>query len=196
MILKDMNEMFADDLRDPAYAAGYLNIALEDDGIEGFLYALQKVARAHGISKVAVSSDMPRESLYRALSEKGNPGIKPLARVLDSLGLCLAVTPSGPTVCAAHDDQIAERQALTDAQMPLQSIPMKDEITAFPRDREQGIAIMGNFALMREEARREQLEARQAILELQEEVRRTLAQVQQLATMTALPAPNVEGSSD
>ena len=100
MRLKDTNEMFADDLRDPVYAAGYLNITLEDDGIEGFLYALQKVARAHGVSRVASGSALPRESLYRALSEKGNPGIKPLARVLDALGLRLTITP---TVAEAAD---------------------------------------------------------------------------------------------
>ena len=32
MILKDINELFDADLRDPAYAAGYFNIALEEDG--------------------------------------------------------------------------------------------------------------------------------------------------------------------
>jgi DNA-binding phage protein len=52
MKLKDINEMFADDLRDPAYAAGYLNIAMEDDGMEGFLYALQKVACAQNATNV------------------------------------------------------------------------------------------------------------------------------------------------
>ena len=94
MRLKDIDEMFDADLRDPVYAAGYLNIALEDNGVEGFLYALQKVARVHGMSQVAEKSDLPRESLYRSLSEKGNPGIKPLARVLDSLGLSLSITPN------------------------------------------------------------------------------------------------------
>ena len=43
---KDVDELFAADLRDPEYAAGYLNISLREDGVEGFLYALQKVARA------------------------------------------------------------------------------------------------------------------------------------------------------
>jgi probable addiction module antidote protein len=94
MTLKETNELFAADLRDPTYAAGYLNIALEEDGVEGFLYALQKVARVHGMSQIAEKSDLPRESLYRSLPEKGNPDIKPLARVLKSLGLSLSVTPS------------------------------------------------------------------------------------------------------
>jgi probable addiction module antidote protein len=102
--------MFADDLRDPAYAAGYLNITLEDDGIEGFLYALQKVARAHGVSQVASGSDLPRESLYRALSEKGNPGIKPLARVLDALGLRLTITP---TIREAADMSVVTESPMT-----------------------------------------------------------------------------------
>ena len=61
MTLKDTNELFAADLRDPAYAAGYLNIALEEDGIEGFLYALQKVARAHGMSQATPASNRSRE---------------------------------------------------------------------------------------------------------------------------------------
>jgi len=103
MTLKDTNEIFADDLRDPAYAAGYLSVTLEDDGVEGFLYALQKVARAHGVSKVANGCDLPRESLYRALSQNGNPGIKPLARVLEAVGLRLAVVPaSAEPVAQGH----------------------------------------------------------------------------------------------
>ena len=100
MQLKDVNELFAADLRDPAYAAGYLNISLEEDGVEGFLYALQKVARAHGMSKVAAETEISREALYRSLSEKGNPTIKPLTRVMQSLGLSLTIIPA---VHAAHD---------------------------------------------------------------------------------------------
>lgn len=92
MKLKDTDEIFDDDLRDPEYAAGYLNISLEEEGRGGFLYALQKVARAHGMSKVAESSELPRESLYRALSAKGNPGVRTLIRVLDALNLRLTLT--------------------------------------------------------------------------------------------------------
>jgi probable addiction module antidote protein len=92
-MLKDMNEIFADDLRNPEYAAGYLNIAFEDDGVEGFLYALRKVARAHGMTKVAAEAELSRESLYRSLGERGNPGIKPLSRIMGNLGLRLAVEP-------------------------------------------------------------------------------------------------------
>ena len=59
MTLEDINKLFAADLQDPTYAAGYLNIALEEDGVEGFLYALQKAARAQGMSK-ATENGVPR----------------------------------------------------------------------------------------------------------------------------------------
>ncbi len=55
--IKDTNALFADDLRDPAYAIGYLKIALEGDGVEGFRYALQKVACAHGILDIVAPPD-------------------------------------------------------------------------------------------------------------------------------------------
>ena len=52
------------------------------------------------MSKVAAETEISRESLYRSLSGKGNPTIKPLTRVMQSLGLSLTVTPA---VHAAQD---------------------------------------------------------------------------------------------
>lgn len=192
MILKDTNEIFADDLRDPAYAAGYLNIALEDDGVEGFLYALQKVARAHGISKVATSSDLPRESLYRALSDKGNPGIKPLTRVLNSLGLCLTVSPSGIETYLNTEEGVADTLAASDPPMAATDVPMPQEqsvleISALQRSAEQTFAMLGDMArqlaAMQEEARMERMEARQAATALQNEALRSHARLQHLAAV-------------
>jgi len=56
MKLKDADEVFAADLCDPEYAAGYVNISLEEDGIEALLYSLQKVAKARGMTAVDQSS--------------------------------------------------------------------------------------------------------------------------------------------
>ncbi len=42
--------------------------------------------------KVAERAGIQRESLYRALSPKGNPTLKTLMAVLDAAGLRLAVT--------------------------------------------------------------------------------------------------------
>ncbi len=176
MTLKDTNEMFADDLRDPAYAAGYLNITLEDDGIEGFLYALQKVARAHGISKVASTSDIPRESLYRSLSDKGNPSVKTLTRVLESLGMHLTVTSSVQESCTVDNDK-GKDQDREEPPMAQMSGDTERSVTELCTHLEK------EFAAMHEGAREEQEQARRATLELQEESRRMLAQMQQCAAM-------------
>lgn len=183
MRLKDTNEMFADDLRDPAYAAGYLNISLEDDGIEGFLYALQKVARAHGVSKVAENSCMARESLYRALSDKGNPGVRPLARVLDALGLRLTVTP------ATEGD--AMRQTATEDQGKAdQPILMQEEqaqpILSFGVEMSDLHRLMADeLAAMRKEAAAQQEAARREADNLREEVLRMVALTEQMLKAVA-----------
>lgn len=46
MPLKDFNETFADELRNPEFAALYLQYALEDGGMETFLVALRNVPKA------------------------------------------------------------------------------------------------------------------------------------------------------
>ena len=57
-----------------------------------FLVALRTVTQAQGrIAKVAARSGLNRESLYRALSEKGNPSVQTLAAVLGALGARLGV---------------------------------------------------------------------------------------------------------
>ena len=81
-------------LADPGEAAAYLSAALEDGDPGVFLLALKDVAAVHGgIAKVARDARLNRESMYRMLSEKGNPTVASLKVVLRSLGLRLAVTP-------------------------------------------------------------------------------------------------------
>ncbi|MEJ0049491.1 MAG: hypothetical protein WDN04_27920 [Rhodospirillales bacterium] len=59
------------------------------------LPALRAVAEAYGgPATVAAEADISRESLYRALSPKGNPTLKTLAVVLKTLGLRLSVEPT------------------------------------------------------------------------------------------------------
>ena len=78
-------------LQDPAEAAEYLNAALEEDSNELFLLALRNVAEAHGMKKLAITSQLNRESMYRMLSEQGNPQLSSLTAILRQLGLKLAV---------------------------------------------------------------------------------------------------------
>lgn len=91
MRLKDIAETFERDLQDPEFVEGYLQDALAD-GIPSFLIALGDVAKANqGIGKLASEAGMSRESLYKTLSEDGNPYLATIDRILKSLGMKLAV---------------------------------------------------------------------------------------------------------
>jgi probable addiction module antidote protein len=53
------------------------------------------VARSKGMSQVAETAGLSRESLYRALSAQGNPTLDTTMRVLEALGLRLSVEKVG-----------------------------------------------------------------------------------------------------
>lgn len=80
-------------LSDPHRAARYLNAALQDS-MPMFLKALRKVAEAHQVSKVASAAGLQRESVYRMLSENGNPRLDSLWAVLQAAELRLTVEPA------------------------------------------------------------------------------------------------------
>jgi probable addiction module antidote protein len=73
-------------LSDPEEAAHYLNAAIEDSPAS-FLKALRNVAQARQMAKVAKNAGLTRESLYKALSEDGNPTFDTLHSVLGVLGI-------------------------------------------------------------------------------------------------------------
>ncbi|MGA7472281.1 MAG: addiction module antidote protein, partial [Candidatus Sulfotelmatobacter sp.] len=85
------------ELRDnPDFAAEYLKAALEDaDEPNVLLIALRRIAEARGgIAKVAKAAGIERESLYRALSARGNPRLSTLVAVTKAVGLKLTVEPA------------------------------------------------------------------------------------------------------
>lgn len=88
-------ETLLKELRDPEEAAAYLNAALEDAITENdhrlFLIALRDVTEAHGMTAISSSAKLNRVSMYRMLSEKGNPEFSSLWSLLDSVGLRLAI---------------------------------------------------------------------------------------------------------
>jgi probable addiction module antidote protein len=80
-------------LRDAGEAKEYLNAALEEDDPELFLLALRNVAEAQGgMGQLAEKANLNRESLYKMLSERGNPELRSLDALLHALGFRLAVT--------------------------------------------------------------------------------------------------------
>lgn len=79
-------------LRDEDRAVAYVNAALEERDPRIFLIALRAITQAQGgVAKVAARAGLNRESLYRALSEKGNPSVQTLSAVLESLGARLQI---------------------------------------------------------------------------------------------------------
>jgi probable addiction module antidote protein len=94
---KPYDESIVDMLKaDPELADAYLATALEEASLPGgqfaLLAALRHIAEAQGMAKVAEKAGIPRESLYRALSPKGNPTIKTLLAVMGAAGLQLGVS--------------------------------------------------------------------------------------------------------
>ena len=81
----------ADHLRSPDEMAAYLDAWLDDapDDVSGIARALGDIARARGMTHVARAAGLSRESLYRALSEGGNPSLLTVLKVTRALGLRL-----------------------------------------------------------------------------------------------------------
>jgi len=85
--------------RKPEFAAEYLKAALEDAdddaGQHALLGIIRQIAQAQGIQKVAKAAGIPRESLSRALSPRGNPRLTTLMAVMHAMDIKLTVqTPA------------------------------------------------------------------------------------------------------
>lgn len=81
----------AEQLRTPEEMAAYLDAWLSDypEDSAGIARALGDVARAKGMSQLARDTGLSRESLYKALSDSGNPSLDTVLRVAKALGLRL-----------------------------------------------------------------------------------------------------------
>lgn len=86
----------AEHLRTPEETAAYLDAWLEEapDDISGIARALGDIARAKGMSQVAKEAGLSRESLYRALSEGGNPSFATVLKVARALGVRFHAQPA------------------------------------------------------------------------------------------------------
>lgn len=77
---------------DPDFTVEYLRAALEDEAEPRvLLIALRHLAQAQGFARIAKAAGVERESLYRALSESGNPRLSTLVAVTRAIGLRLTV---------------------------------------------------------------------------------------------------------
>lgn len=86
----------AEQLRTPEEMAAYLDAWLEEasDNVAGVTRALGDIARAKGMSQVARDAGLSRESLYKALSENGNPSFATVLKVARALGVKFHAQPA------------------------------------------------------------------------------------------------------
>jgi probable addiction module antidote protein len=77
--------------RTPKEMAAYLDAWFEEapDDAAGIARALGDIARARGMTQVARDAGLSRESLYKALSEDGNPSFATILKVARAVGVRL-----------------------------------------------------------------------------------------------------------
>jgi probable addiction module antidote protein len=93
------DEVMVKKLRErPRFAAEYLKAAMEEtDEPEVLLIALRQIAEAKGgLAKVAKLAGIERESLYKALSARGNPRLSTIVGIMKAVGLRLTVEAALP----------------------------------------------------------------------------------------------------
>jgi len=74
----------------------YLEAALEENDTETLFDVIGAVARSKGMSNLANELGLSRESLYRSLSQDGNPSFNTIAKVLNNLGFQLSIKQKIP----------------------------------------------------------------------------------------------------
>jgi probable addiction module antidote protein len=90
MKTKNYDKFLNQELTDTSLAAEYLSSAIQDGAIEEFLLALRNVAEAHGgIGALSEITNLNRQSMYKMLSEDGNPTLSSLITVLKAIGINL-----------------------------------------------------------------------------------------------------------
>ena len=81
-------------LTDPLEASAYLEAVMELDEPAALLVALRQVAKAYGMAEVARRAEVGDKTLFKALSENGNPTLETVSKVLHAVGLRLSVAPA------------------------------------------------------------------------------------------------------
>ena len=84
----------ADHLRSKEDVRLYLEACADEDPGDGSLIraALNDIARAQNMSRLAREIGMTREGLYKALSETGNPSFATVMRITRALGVRMRIT--------------------------------------------------------------------------------------------------------
>jgi len=95
MATRNVRQTHSEILRDPDVASEYLNEAIASGDHSELLMALRNLAEAQpdGITGLAERAEMSRTSLYKLLSENGNPKLDSFIKVLHALQLKFSIGP-------------------------------------------------------------------------------------------------------
>ena len=91
MTLKTNFFDIAEYLNTPEEIRGFLQEVAATGDESDFIHALNTAARAIGMTEVAKKAGVTRASLYKSLSEGGNPKFITISKVTKALGCKLAV---------------------------------------------------------------------------------------------------------
>ncbi len=92
MRLKNYRTDLLGRLKNPDYAAEYLDQVLAENDRAAFLVALKDVVEATGgMSEMAKRVGLTRPSLYKVFSNRGNPTLETLQAILEALGLRVTI---------------------------------------------------------------------------------------------------------
>ena len=83
----------SDNIKTQEDAYTYLQVAFEEGNVEDIINVLNDISIDKGMTKIAKSLGVGRESLYKSLSSDGNPSFATIIKLLSNLGLCLTVKP-------------------------------------------------------------------------------------------------------
>ena len=81
----------AEYLHSPEDIRAFLQEVVETGDESDFIHALNTAARAKGMTEVAKAAGVTRASLYKSLSEGGNPNFSTISKVTKALGCKLSV---------------------------------------------------------------------------------------------------------
>ncbi len=87
------NEYLMEKLKDPELACHFISEAMQEHDPEYLKVALGEIVKAYGVGYISDQTGIGRQTIYKMLSEKGNPTHRNLVAILDALGLELMVRP-------------------------------------------------------------------------------------------------------
>jgi probable addiction module antidote protein len=105
--------------------AEYLNLICQENDPTLLLRAIGHIARSKGMAKIAESSGLGRESLYKALDENSHPRFETVFKVLAALGIQMLLVP-----------KVKPKRKRTPAQIAVTRPPSKELLEAI-REGEQ-----------------------------------------------------------